>query len=275
MWDFVGRKDGRTRKRRMLFTVGGAGSTWDIGYQAFIAQWLNQYNGYYRWQGIGYPAQAFPMGDSINKGVAEHEQLLANTNLMPPDMEWCGEYYSEGAIVGVTVYKRMVSGVSPVSWRLPYLKCVVTQGNPAREKGVAYGNDYAGWPKPGPNSRGICTDEERMVNTPKWWYDFAHIHDIYTDTPDDEGGEDMTLIWQIVRDPPQHLIGVSTNTLLGHVMGLLKSPIKEVPGAVLAAMHGMGFVATKPYPTMPHIDYDLGPATQILAEYGERVPIGL
>ena len=61
----------------------------------------------------------------------------------------------------------------------------VTWGNPCRERGVANGNDYAGWPTD--DSGGIGDD--LVVDTPDWWLDFAHTagspwgRDIYTATP--------------------------------------------------------------------------------------------
>ncbi|WP_132855842.1 cutinase family protein, partial [Mycobacteroides abscessus] len=160
-----------------LFTVAGTGAGWDAGYPADLARAVLDL---FRWQGIGYPAAAFPMGQSVDAGIAE---LLRQMKLRLdrfPAAKFVLVGYSQGAIV------TSIIGA-------------VTYGNPCREVGVANGNRAAGWPVPA--GRGIGDD--RLVGTPAWWYDYAHGansvwgRDIYTDTPDDKTGEMMTAVYRV------------------------------------------------------------------------------
>lgn len=282
-WDFVAKKDGRRRLTRKLYTASGTSAAWNVGYPADIARWLINNTPYWRWQGDGYPAATIPMGPSVAEGVAEMERLLADPvqGIGGQDGidEWAMIGYSQGGIVVSLVYNRMKAGISPVSWALPRLKMVVTYGNPCREKGVANGNKYAGWPLPPANDRGIAPADQRLVDTPDWWYDFAHPHDIYTDTPDGDGkgnldylvGQDMTMIYQMVQDGKHFVMG--PDSLLSQFGHLFVSPLKEIPAALIAVMHGIGFVSTKPWPTYPHTSYDIGPGIQLLNDLGAKVAI--
>lgn len=280
-WDVVAKKDGRQRLTRHLFTINGMGVGWDFGPQADIARWLTTYTPYWRWDAIQYNASPFPMGMYVDQAVAglENQIALALDPNGVDEMAWI--IYSQGAIAGCRVYNRMKAGTSPVSWALDRLKVVVTYGNPCREKGKANGNKYAGWDMPDATSRGIAPANQRVVDTPDWWYDFAHRGDIYTDTPDGDVpgdlnnlvGQDMTMIYNIVQDPKFLIMG--QDSALEQVMQIMESPLKEIPAAAIAIFHGIGFLAAPGGPTFPHINYDVGPAIRLLNDFGARVPIAM
>ena len=132
--------------------------------------------------------------------------------------------------------------------RLNDVVAAVNWGNPCRELHVANGNKTSGVPIP--DGRGIADD--RLVNTPDWWYDYAHGgnssfgKDIYTDTPDDDAGDDMTAIFKIV----QNVSGfIGPGSLLVQLTGMLTNPIVEIPAVFKAIYFGGAFVTTQPSTT--------------------------
>lgn len=241
-WDFVAKLDGRRQLRRWMFTVCGTGVPWWVGPDADVARAVARY---FHWQPVGYPAATFPMGKSVDAGVVEFLRLLDEEK--PPDMEWDAIGYSQGALVLVKVYKHLVATKSR---HLATLKRVGTFGNPGREWGVTNGNKAFGWEIP--KGRGIAPASERMVDTPEWWYDFAHVGDIYTDTPEGplgslehDIGEDMTMVYRMVQDPVKGF-GLSSIDL-GKPLTAVKQPgttggadISAVAGAVLQAQPRAG-----------------------------------
>ena len=265
--------DGKYRLRRTIFTVSGTAAPWDWTYPADIARALG--DRWFDWQGVSYPATAFPMGPSTRIGIAEHARLLEVREREAHDagrpFEWVGAYYSQGAMVGSAIYKMCDPG-GPLERFRDSCKAVATLGNPCREKGVANGNKFAGWPAPSASSRGIATASERMVDTPPWWFDFAHPGDIYTDTPDNQVGEDMTMIYRVVQDVKNIVIGPDSG--LEQVLELLQSPLREMPAAVIAIINGLRFIA-RPIPTEPHVNYDITPAVRYLDHIGVKVPVAL
>lgn len=196
--EFAARLDGRRQVRRWVLTACGTGAPWWVGPDADTARAVTRC---YDWQPIGYPAAVFPMGASVDAGVAEGLRLLEEAK--PPGQEWAILGYSQGAVVATRIYQHLKRTASPF---LNTLTAAVTWGNPCREYGVAHGNARYGWPMP--SGRGIAPAAERLVGTPDWWLDFAHPGDIYTDTPDGpvgspehDIGEDMEMIYRVVMDP--------------------------------------------------------------------------
>ncbi|QNJ56848.1 lysin B [Mycobacterium phage Reindeer] len=240
-----------------VFTVAGTGAGWDAGYPADVAR---QVLDLYRWQGVSYPAQAFPMGRSVDAGVAELQRLLRERLDRYPAARFVLIGYSQGAIVTSMVWEKFIKG-SDLEGRIIGS---ITFGNPCRELNVANGNVAEGVSVP--EGRGIS--DFRLRSTPSWWYDFAHGansrfgRDIYTDTPDDDTGEMMTAIYRLVQDLKNIFVG--TDSLVEQVGEMFRRPIPEVGAAMWAIFLGGQFVATRPYPTMPHITYDINPAVAIL-----------
>lgn len=245
-----------------LFTVHGTGQADPMGpgYPADVARAVADV---WHWQPIGnYPAAVFPMGPSVDQGRAELKVQIRNH---PGKIALAG--YSQGAIVTSMVFKYDIADPNgDLHDRLGDVVAAVSWGNPCRELHVAHGNRYAGWPVP--EGRGISDD--RLENTPSWWFDFAHGangrdgRDIYTDTPDDDAGEDMTAIYKIV----QNVSGfVGPNSLLKKLMAMRQHPFTEIPAAFQAIYFGGQFVTTQPFATFPHCNYDLSPAINYLRSF--------
>ena len=245
-----------------LFTVHGTGQADPLGpgYPADVARAVADV---WNWQPIGnYPAQAFPMGASVNQGRNELKVQIRNH---PGKIALSG--YSQGAIVTSMVWKHdILDSKGELHDRLNDVVAAVNWGNPCRELHVANGNKTSGVPIP--DGRGIADD--RLVNTPDWWYDYAHGgnssfgKDIYTDTPDDDAGDDMTAIFKIV----QNVSGfIGPGSLLVQLTGMLTNPIVEIPAVFKAIYFGGAFVTTQPFATAPHCNYNLQPAIDYLRNF--------
>lgn len=245
-----------------LFTVHGTGMADPLGpgYPADVARGVLDV---WHWQPIGnYPAAAFPMGSSVMQGIAELKLQIRNH---PGKFALAG--YSQGAIVtSMTAKHSIFDPRGELHDRKDDLIASVTWGNPCRELGVANGNRASGIPIP--LGRGISDD--RLVNTPDWWFDYAHGansgfgRDIYTDTPDDDTGEHMTAIYKVV----QNISGfIGPNSLLEQFSEMATSPAIELPAVFRAVYYGGQFVTTQPFATAPHCNYDLAPAIAYLRSF--------
>lgn len=263
--DVIAMLDGRTYLKRMLYNMSGTAAAWDTFNDptSMIAAAVD--GKYWKRQGIWYPASTFPMGDSVNVGVAEHLRLL---DLKPPEMEWGGVYYSQSGIVAHEVYKLTRPG-KPYERHGETLKVMVILGPPCREKNVANGNRWAGWPMPAKDTRGISDD--RWVDTPDYIYDFVNLGDIYGEVMDDDVGEDMTMIFRIVQDPKNFFVG--KDSAVEQISELMVSPLREFPAAIMAIYNGLKFVVGQPWPTYPHTSYNVQPAIDLLNQIGEKEPI--
>ena len=242
-----------------LFTVAGTGADMWAGYPAEVGRAVGD-----RWffQPVAYPAQAFPMGPSVEQGRAELKRLIRER---PGKIALAG--YSQGAIVPSLTYLRDIRDPrGELHDRLGDVVASVTWGNPCRQRGKANGNLRAGIPVP--EGRGI--GDELMTDTPDWWLDFAHGanspagRDIYTDTPDDDSGEHMTAMFRVV----QNVSGfIGPNSLLEQFGEMFANPGVEIPAAFRAIYFGGAFVATQPFATYPHCCYDIAPAISFLRSF--------
>lgn len=228
--------------RVVIFTVSGTGAPWDIGYPIDIAN--AQDKSRVTVQGIGYPAATFPMGRSVDVGVAELVNQMQKHLDRDPLTKFILIGYSQGAIVTSRVLKRMMGG----DLTRYYDRCIagVTFGNPLREK-----NKYVGDTNPG----GQGLDPKPLTGTPSWWYDYATVGDIYSSGPgndDLEALEYMTAIYLAVQG---HLLTGKDN-ITEQLIELFMNPFKEAPPAMKAIASGLGFVAQNP-PTAPHIEYHI------------------
>ena len=181
-------------QRPVLFTVCGTGVPWWVGPDADTARAVEDR---YRWQPIGYPATAVPMGPSIEAGKTE---LVNQFNLHREQVIRCGAAlagYSQGAIVISEAWEEHIRPVGgSLHWAHPHVSKAVAWGNPSREQGKVF-PDAGG--KISPLSHQGVTGR-LMVDTPDWWRNYAHQGDLYTDSPVDKSGEDRTAIWQIIRN---------------------------------------------------------------------------
>lgn len=245
-----------------LFTVHGTGMPDPLGpgYPADVARAVLDV---WHWQPIGnWPAAAFPMGPSVQAGIAELKLQIRNR---PGKFALAG--YSQGAIITSLVAKHSIFDPrGELHDRKDDLIASVTWGNPCRQLGVANGNKASGLPIP--EGRGISDD--RLEETPSWWFDYAHGancqfgRDIYTDTPDTDAGENMTAIYKVV----QNISGfMGPNGLLEQIGEWMGNPGAELPAIFEAIYYGGQFVASQPFATYAHCSYDLAPAIGYLRSF--------
>lgn len=246
-------------KKVVLFTVQGAGVDMWTGYQADTARALLDIA---EWQPIGnYPAAAFPMKPSVDQGIDELRFQIRRWATMRPDLKMALLGYSEGSLVTGSVWKNdIVRPGGMLHDLLPRFVAGVTWGFPMRELGKANGNLYSGYPVP--EGQGIVDD--RMTNTPDFWYDFAHGangslgRDLYTDTPTGETGLIESAIWHIVSN----VDFFSAGSLVPLIISALNKPLDEVLPIFNAIVEaGMFFVVGG---LTPHTNYDIGPAISLL-----------
>ena len=243
--------------RPLLFTVCGTGVPWWIGPDADTARAVEDV---YRWQPVGYPAQAVPMGPSIAAGKDELENQLHRHR---DQVERCGMAlagYSQGAIVISELWEEQIKPIEGrCRWAYQHLTKAVTWGNPARERGRA-------WPDIGgpvsPQSNGGVTGN-LMVDTPSWWRNYAHKGDLYTDCPPDESGENRTAIWAVIRDGS---LLKGPDSLLRQVLevtGVARDGhrLAETIGVVKAMMDALVFFGKR---TAPHLNYSTAEAIAYL-----------
>lgn len=116
-------------------------------------------------EGVEYPSLAFPMGASIDIGVANG---IARINEHQGAFVLWG--VSQGAAVVSSIYNELRSG-SMTSRRDDFLGAVC-YGNPFREEGVIFpgGTD--------PGGHGIAGDDMRLVGTESLIWEFARAGDI-------------------------------------------------------------------------------------------------
>lgn len=239
-----------------LFTVSGTGADMWTGYPADVGRACD---GVWYFQPVAYPANPFPMAASVQAGRAELKRLIRER---PGKIALAG--YSQGAIVtSLTWLLDIRDPRGELHDRVNDVVASVTWGNPCRQLGKANGNLLAGIPIP--EGRGI--GDTLMSDTPDWWLDFAHGgnspfgRDIYTDTPDDDAGENMTAIFKAVQDVSGF---VGPNSLLEQFTEWFTNPAVEIPAIFRAVYFGGAFVTTQPFATYPHCNYDIGPAVRFL-----------
>lgn len=244
-------------ERPMLFTACGTGVPWWIGPDADTARSVENL---YRWQPIGYPAQAIPMGPSISAGKVE---LINQFNLHRPQVQRCGAAlagYSQGGIVVSEVFQEHIRPPEgALHWALPHLSKAVTWGNPCREKGRVW-PDAGGPPSPR-HHQGVT--ENRLSETPSWWRDYSHLGDLYSSSPDDESGENRTAIWQVIRNGDAIR---GPNSLLRQVLeltGVVRDShrVIEATGVFKAMLDALVFFGKG---TRPHTNYSTAEAVNYL-----------
>ena len=229
--------------RPVLFSVCGTGVPWWVGPDADTARAVENI---YRWQPIGYPAQAIPMSPSLLAGRAE---LANQLNRWRGQVESHGAAlagYSQGAVIISSAWEYDIKPLSgSLHWALPHIKKAVTWGNPMREQGKSWPD--SGGPMAGPNSQGLTGD--LMVDTPIWWRNYAHKNDLYTDSTNDAAGQNKTAIWQIIRGTK---VFSGPDSLLSQFLEISDQPIPGAIGVFKAVMDAGMFFAKG---TGPHINY--------------------
>lgn len=248
----------RVDTRPMLFTVCGTGVPWWVGPDADTARAVESR---WQWQPIGYPAAPVPMGPSIAAGRSELATQMERWRGRIESAGFALAGYSQGAIVTSETWMQDIRPTSGrLHWALPHIRKAVTWGNPCRERGRV-------WPDAGgqisPSGHGGVAPV-LMDNTPDWWRDYAHRADLYTDSPDDESGENRTAIWQIIRNG-NFISG--PDSLIRQIIELNgttdASQTAEVIGMAKAMIDALVFFAKQ---TAPHTSYTTGEAIAYLSE---------
>lgn len=233
--------------RPMLFTVCGTGVPWWVGPDADVARAVE---GRWKWQPVGYPAQPFPMNPSVQAGRLE---LIRLFDLHRLRIEKYGAGligFSQGAIVICETWLDDIAAeTGRLRWAQDRILKAATFGSPMRQAGKVF-LDSGGAPA-SPTSHGIA--DRLMVDTPRFWKDFAHKGDLYSEVEGD-AGEFKTAIYKIVMGAR---IMQGPDSILAQVLELTQAPATEAIAAMQAVLQaGMFFVKG----TGPHLNYDVRPA---------------
>jgi hypothetical protein len=173
--------------------------------------------------------------------------------------------YSQGAEAASRVLAAIMTG--PLQWARPNLIGGYTFGNPWR----LTGHTFPGGTDPG--GRGIAATNLTAAQIPKdangvdTWWDFANPGDLYTTTPNDTAGADITAVYMAAVQ-----LGIEINAIVAliagltgqgslsqQVLALVTDPIVGGSALVEAIDLAIRFYATNP-PTLPHISYQSVPA---------------
>lgn len=170
--------------KHKIFTVAGTFATsTNVGYPYDCAV-APEVAEYFDWVGIDYPAQAFPMGPSIDAGIENLVKYISGT---PGTFAISG--YSQGAIVTCKVWRdEIMNPAGRLHDRKDDIFAHVTWGNPIRCPGIANGNGLVPIPPPGDIyghlSGGVGgPDDLTPWQTPNWHIDFAHTGDHFASCP--------------------------------------------------------------------------------------------
>jgi hypothetical protein len=238
--------------RPVLFTCCGTGVPWWVGPDADTARAVEDK---WRWQPIGYPAQAVPMGPSIDAGRAE---LANQLNKFRGQIEKYGAAlagYSQGAVITSSTWEYDIKPANgSLHWAKDHIVKAVAWGNPMREKGKAWPD--AGAPMASPDTQGVTGD--LMKDTPDWWRNYAHVGDLYTTSTADAAGQDKTAIWQIIRGTK---VFSGPDNLLTQFMEIAQQPVPGAIGAFKAMMDAGMFFGKQ---TQPHTNYSTAEAVAFL-----------
>jgi hypothetical protein len=203
------------------FTVGGAGSAWDNGYQWDLGEALNKQRMYH--QPIGFNTNPIPMNKGVQDGVNELVRQLDR-----PRVEFGGRNctqipflvplaYSMGSIVWMIVLMRILYG--DLQRFKPMYMGSNSFGNPARQENHAFPGAI---PVPG---SGIAQLSVGTHGVPDCHWDFTAKkgmvgspgNDLYADV---EGSdltlEDMRAVWDIINTGSPMSLAMAVLKLLAH-----------------------------------------------------------
>ncbi|MGH3596313.1 MAG: hypothetical protein ACRDUT_10165, partial [Mycobacterium sp.] len=169
--------------------------------------------------------------------------------------------YSQGAEAASRVLAAIMGGA--LQSARPNLIGGYTFGNPAR----GHGHTFPGGTDPG--GRGISSFNLTEAQIPKdannvdTWWDFANRGDLYTTTPTDDAGADLTAVYDaaVQLGIDQNLIAAELAALIGEgglgqqVLALLTHPLVGGLALAEAITLAVTFYSTNP-PGVAHLDYD-------------------
>lgn len=230
--------------RHTFYTVAGTGGAdWTQGLTADVGNRVNK--GLYFWQPAGYPAEVFPMGTSVKKGITELIRLISIT---PGKFAICG--YSQGAVVTCKVWRdEILNPAGQLHDRFGDIFAHIAYGNPMRCPGIANGNGLCDIPIPGPEhgyvTGGIAgPDDLTPWQTPPWMLDFAKTGDMYAAAPvgsdpwhnSSPPGEAMTSIYNVMMEK-----FVGQDTIIPEIGKILTNPIPTMIAVIQALISAMSF----------------------------------
>ncbi|AGK85970.1 lysin B [Mycobacterium phage Chy4] len=248
-----------------LFTVHGTGQPDPLG-PGLPADTARDVLDIYRWQPIGnYPAAAFPMWPSVEKGVAE---LILQIELKldaDPYADFAMAGYSQGAIVVGQVLKHHILPPTGRLHRfLHRLKKVIFWGNPMRQKGFVHSDEWI-HPVAAPDTLGIL--EDRLENLEQYGFevrDYAHDGDMYASIKEDDMHEYEVAIGRIVMKASGFIGG--RDSVVAQLIELGQRPITEgiaLAGAIIDAL--TFFARSRMGDKWPHL-YNRYPAVEFLRQ---------
>lgn len=223
-----------------------------------------------RWQGVSYPGATYPMGPSVDQGVAETVRLV---NLTEPGTPIILSGYSQGAMVTGHAWRdELLSPAGRLHERLGDVIGIINFGDPLRSPGIANGNKVAGMPQPtkedGQVTGGIGgPDDLKPDETPDFLLSNALDGDLYAACPvglhpwdtETSVGRIETDIYQVVQQ--------ATFINVVEVAEALFTPVAMVE----AIINGITFAAAGM--NAPHWQY--GPFVPAMVDWLlERVSIG-
>jgi hypothetical protein len=173
--------------------------------------------------------------------------------------------YSQGAEAASRILAEIMTG--SLQQARPNLIGGYSFGNPWR----LTGHTFPGGADPG--GRGIASTNLTAAQIPKdangldTWWDFANPGDLYTTTPNDTAGADITAVYKAAIQ-----LGININAIVAliagltgqgslaqQVLALVTDPIVGGPALIEAIDLAVAFYGTNP-PTLPHISYQSVPA---------------
>jgi hypothetical protein len=236
-------------QKPVIFTIEGHGSDMFVGPAYETARQL-ELQDVVQVQPIGYnnglPVIPFDNQSGITELINQINRLIRPF----PGRKFGVCSFSQGSIVWCRTYmEHFLPQNGVLNDLLPQLRRAAVFGNPCRQKGII----RPGMENPPPTDfRGIA--DVRISNTPSWWWEFAHAGDIYAAVPDNDTGEDMTSIYELV----QGNFATGPNSILAQFWELFTNPAPELQAMFNAISNGVMFVGNM----TPHGGYDIGPAIE-------------
>jgi hypothetical protein len=262
-----------------LLTVNGTGvaDPFGAGIPADLARaLLEEADGLWKWEPVGYPAAAFPMGPSVRVGRAA---LCAQIRRHPGPVALSG--YSQGALIVSTVWRDdILAADGALHHRIADVAAIVNYGDPMRCPGLANGNKFAGQPLPrnvnedvsgGIAGPGNLTPEQ----TPDFLLCFANDGDHYTCAPTGLApwNEETELGHheRIVFDAVQEATVATVSAIATAVAEMLDEPVERMVPVVQSIADGAFFLGAGV--GGPHTRYDIAPAVRFLTAAGANLRV--
>lgn len=234
----------------VVFSINGAGSSWDMGYPFDIGETLDKSKMWH--QPIGYDTRPIPMDRGVQDGIGQFifqlDRPRGSKGLNCTVLPWAGIFYSMGALVGMNVVDRILHG-DLGRFKATFMGAS-TFGNPRRQMNHTFPS--CSWS----SGEGIATPTDHDLPDSVW--DMAADKDmpgsggddLYTKMADDENEvttNDMRAVWDIINKGNPKNLAIAVLMLLAH------------PGfsggysAAVAAFKALNFFVAKQ--TGPHVHY--------------------